>query len=83
VILDPLENRFGNAAEVKLIVTAQPTITLHHAPADARRNKLCADLIIAGWIDDSEEISGLKRELEPVRVEFGRDQRGGRLCDPC
>src|SRR4029453_18890461 len=83
VVLNPLENRFGEGADVKLIVTAQPTITLYHAPADARRNKFCADLIIARGIDDAEQISGLERQLKPVRIEFGHDRRGGRLCDPC
>ena len=83
VILDPFENRFGNAAEVKLIITAQPTITLDYAPADARRDEFCTDLIIAGGINDAEQVCGLERELKSVRVEFRCNRLGSWLCGSC
>ena len=83
MVLDPLENRFRNAADVKLIVAAQPTVTPYHSPTDARRYEFCTDLIVAGGINDAEQLCGLERELKPVRVEFDCDRRRGSFCDPC
>ena len=51
MVLDSPKNRLGDAADVKLVVTAQPAIAAHHAPSNTCRQKLRADLIISRRID--------------------------------
>src|SRR4029077_17997336 len=70
MILDAAKNRLRDCADVKLLITADPAVTLHHSPTNASRHKERADFIIARWIYDTEKIAGLEREFEPLRVEF-------------
>src|ERR1700730_8309868 len=70
MILDVAKNRFRDCADVKLLITADPAVTLHHPPTNASRHKERADFIIARWIYDTKQIAGLNSEFEPLRIEF-------------
>jgi hypothetical protein len=54
VILDPAKNRFGDGADIKLVVTTEPHVPLHHPPTNPRSHKLRADLVILRRIDGSK-----------------------------
>src|ERR1041385_1093558 len=56
-VLDSLQNRFGNSAKIKLIVTAQPVIPLHNTPAHSCSDKFRRDLIILRWIKHAKQIA--------------------------
>src|SRR5437868_4447584 len=70
MILDATKNGLRHCADIKLLITAGPAVTSHHAPTNASRHKESADFIIARWIYDTEQIAGFERELELLRVEF-------------
>src|ERR1044071_3980880 len=70
MVLDATKNRLGDAAKVKLVVTAQPRVASQHAPSNTRCQKFRADLIISRRIDGPEQICRLDCEFEAARIKF-------------
>src|SRR5438552_8416597 len=70
VILDSLENRLRDGADIELMIPAQPVVTSNDSPADAFCQKERADLIICRRINRTKQIAGLECEFDSVRIEF-------------
>src|SRR5207244_12614308 len=87
MILWSAKDRFRDGADIKLIVTAQPTIVLHHAPTDARCQKLCANFVAIRISENPEQICGFEGDLEPRRLKhtgiFIRDLCPGECSRHC
>ena len=76
VVLNSFKNRFRYAANVKLIVAAQPAAP-YDSPTDAPGQKHGTDLVIRGRVYRAEQVTGFERQFEAVWIEFldGADDR--------
>ena len=72
MVLDPLQDWLRYGADVKLVVTTQPTSAVDHAPAHPPGHELRRDLVIARRIEYAKEITRFHRKLEPRRIERRR-----------
>ena len=69
MILHAAKDRLGHRRDVKLLVTAQPTVVLHAAPTYPGRQEFRADFITMRIIENTQEISRLGCEFESWRVD--------------
>src|SRR5439155_19708212 len=69
LVLWSAKDRFRDGADIKLIVTAQPTIVLYHAATNERCEKLRPDFVAIRIPENSEQIRGFEGKLVPRRLK--------------
>src|SRR5258708_35163789 len=75
MIFDAANNWLRHQGETKLIVTSRPVVAVVHAPADPAGDKLWSNLVTVGIAEHAEQVTGLKRDVEPGRIKrFRRSQ---------
>src|SRR6266566_4326002 len=87
MIFDAAKNGLSHRADIKLIVAAEPTVCVYSAPPHPRGQKLRADLVAVWIAENSEQISGFDRHLDPRQIKhtgaFTCDFRAGKRSQRC